>query len=388
MSHFSDRLLGPVPYFLEQPGGEDVVPFVTPAGDRMWLVCHYSLARRVLTDERFSRAEAVKPHAPQLIDAQPVPASMASMDGTDHTRLRRLVAGAFSTRRTAALRPRIERLADQHLDALAAAGLGADLVHELAAPLPVAVLCSLLGIPPEDVPQFRGWVEVLFDLSLGTPEKKARHRLELADYMADLIERKRRTPSVDLLSSMIEAHDRGEVSMDELLTMGLALLMAGYETTVGQLGLSVLSLLADPVAYADLSERPGDLVPTVEELLRLNPSTPLSFSRVALVTMPLGSITVRAGEAVMVSLLHGNRDSGTFPEPHGLRPSRRDAAHLTFGHGIHRCVGAPLARLQLQVVLGRLTQRFPTLRLASHPEPVIWKDGLGTRGLARLLVEW
>ena len=388
MRDLRDRPLGPLPYFLAQPEGEDVVPFVTPAGDRMWLVCDHSLGRRVLTDERFSRAEAVKPHAPQLIDAQPVPASMASMDGTEHTRLRRLVAGAFSTRRIAALRTDIERLADQHLDALAAAGPGADLVHGLAEPLPVAVLCSLLGIPTEDVDRFRSWVEVLFDLSPGTSKEKARRRLELAIYMADLIERKRRRPDVDLLTNMIEAHDRGEMSMGELLTMGLALLMAGYETTVGQLGLSVLSLLSEPVAYAELCKRPEQVVPTVEELLRLNPSTPLSFSRVALVTMSLGSVTVRAGEAVMVSLLHGNRDGGAFPDPGQLRPGRRDAVHLTFGHGIHRCVGAPLARLQLQVALERLTQRFPTLRLASHSEPVVWKDGLGTRGLARLLVEW
>ncbi|NGO71696.1 cytochrome P450 [Streptomyces boncukensis] len=388
MRHFSEAQLGPLPDFLRQSGAGDVVPFVTPAGDQMWLVCDYALGRQVLTDRRFSRAEAVKPQAPQVIDAQPVPDSMASMDGAEHTRLRRVVAGVFSPRRIGAMTPDVERLADRYLDGIAAAGPGTDLVAGLVAPLPLAVLCSLLGVPEEDSGQFRDQVEVLFDVSLDNPTEKARRRLELADYMSELIARKRRSPQDDILTTMIAAHDRGEMSMGELLTMGLALLMAGYETTVGQLGLSALALLSDPAAYTELAAQPDQLVPTVEELLRLTPSTPLSFSRVALETVALGSVTVKAGEAVMVSLLHGNRDGAAFAEPERLEPGGREAVHLTFGHGVHRCVGAPLARLQLQVVLGRLLSRFPALRLASGPEPVVWKDGLGTRGLSRLLVEW
>ncbi|AQT74920.1 MULTISPECIES: cytochrome P450 [Streptomyces] len=396
MKHRSAGPLGPLPEFLGQyvaaeghvPDGIDVVPFFTPAGDKMWLVCDYALARRVLTDRRFSRAEAVAPQAPKLNDAQPVPNSMMSMDGADHSRLRRVVTKAFTTGRTAAMAPAVEELADRHLDALEASGPGTDLIEALVAPLPLAVLCSLLGVPPEDATRFRDWVEVLFDISASTPQEKARRRLELIDYMADLIDRKRRRPQDDLLTSMIAAHEQGDLSMGELLTMGLTLLMAGYETVVGQLGLSVHALLHDPAAYGEVCGQPDRLAPTVEELLRLTPSTPISFPRVAVEPVPLGSVTVQAGEGVIVSLLHGNRDGRTFPEPGLLDPQGRDAAHLTFGHGVHRCLGAPLARLQLQIVLGRLTRRFPTLRTAAGPDAVVWKDGLGTRGLARLRVEW
>ncbi|WP_225828221.1 cytochrome P450 [Streptomyces naphthomycinicus] len=379
---------GPLPELLRQAGDRGVIRVDTPAGDKLWLVCHYALARQVLTDKRFSRAEAVKPHAPQANDAQPAPDSMMSMDGADHARLRRIVSGAFSTGRVAAMAPSIERLTDRHLDAMAALGPGADLIGALATPLPLAVLCSLLGVPPEDGDRFRDWVEVLFDITASTPQVKARRRFELAGYMADLIERKRQEPAEDLLTAMIGAHDRGEMSMAELLTLGLTLLMAGYETTVGQIGLSVLHLLSRPGSYDALRDRPEELAPTIEELLRVTPSTPLSFTRVATEPVPLGDVTVQAGEGVLVSLLHGNLDARTFPEPERLAADGRDAVHLTFGHGVHRCLGAPLARLQLQIVLGRLLRRFPGLRLSSRPDPFLWKDGQGTRGLSRLHVDW
>ncbi|WP_165986390.1 cytochrome P450 [Streptomyces sp. YIM 98790] len=388
MRQISGGRLGPLPEFLDHDDGRDVVPVVTPAGDPMWLVCDYALGRRVLTDQRFSRAEAAAPHAPQIIDAQPVPDSIASLDGAEHSRLRRIVAGAFSTGKVAAMAPDIERLAGRHLDAMAAAGPGADLIEGLAAPLPLAVLCSLLGVPEEDSGTFRTWVEVLFDISASSPREKARRRLELAHYMADLIELKRRSPQDDLLTAMVGAHDRGELTMSELLALGLALLMAGYETTVAQIGLSVLFLLSEADGWPGLVRRPDRLPAVAEELLRLTPSTPVSFSRVALETVPLGSVTVRAGEAVLVSLLHGNRDGGAFPDPARLAPDGHDAMHLTFGHGLHRCVGAPLARLQLRLVLEHLIRRFPALRLAAGPDSVAWKDGMGTRGLSRLQVAW
>ncbi|MFD8825307.1 cytochrome P450 [Streptomyces sp. NPDC059605] len=379
--------LGPLPAFL-RGGQEGVVPIVAPTGDKMWLVCDYALGRLVLIDKRFSRAEAVADHAPKFNDAQPVRDSMMSMDGTDHTRLRRIVTGAFTTGRVAAMAPYVERLTDEHLDRLAAAGPGSDLVEGLATPLPLQVLCSLLGVPPEDSPRFRNWVEVLFDISASSPQEKSRRRLELVDYMSDLIGHKRQRQDDDLLGDLIRAHDRGDLSMGELLTMGLTLLMAGYETTVGQISLSVLALLSDPVAYGQLRERPDTVPAAVEELLRLTPATPMSFTRVALEDVVLGDTTVRMGEAVVVSLLHGNRDGAAFADPELLAPEGHDAVHLTFGHGVHRCLGAPLARLQVRTVLERLMSRFPTMRPAEGDDAIVWKDGLATRGLSRLRVEW
>ncbi|HEX6343057.1 cytochrome P450 [Umezawaea sp.] len=378
--------LGPLPAFMEP--GSGVVPFVTPVGDGMWLVRDHALGRAVLADQRFSRAEATKPHSPRFNDAQPAPDAVMSMDGADHARLRRVVSGAFTTRRVAAMAPAVERLADERLDALAAAGPGADLIGLLATPLPLSVLCSMLGIPAEDGDVFRDWVEVLFDISASSPREKSRRRLELVDYMAELVARKRDSDDEDLLTDLIAAQDQGRLSPGEMLTLGLSLLMAGYETTVGQIGLSVLALLSDPVVLDDLRAHPENLDGLVDELLRLTPSTPLSFPRVALEPVRLGTVVVRTGEAVVVSLLHGNRDAAAWERPEGLCPSGHGAAHLTFGHGVHRCLGAPLARLQLRIVLERLLRRFPGLRVATGSDAVVWKEGMSIRGLARLRVEW
>lgn len=386
----TDTPLGPLPDFITDgtDGTDDIVRFVTPVGDTMWLVRGYALGRAVLTDKRFSRARAALPGGPKFNDAEPAADSMMSMDGDRHARLRRIVSGAFSTGRIAAMASHVERLTDQYLDEIAAHGPGADLVARLAAPLPLAVLCSLLGVPSEDSARFRDRVEVLFDITDDNPHDKARRRTALATYMKDLVDRKRRQPQDDLLTALIGAHDRGALTTNELVTMGLTLLMAGYETTVGQLGLSVLSLLTDHDVYRELVARPERIAPAVEELLRLNPATPLTFPRVAVQPVRLGNVTVQAGEAVMVAPLHGNRDATVFAEPETLRLTGHDTAHLTFGHGVHRCLGAPLARLQVRIVLEHLLRRFPTLRLAAVEEPVAWKEGMAVRGLSRLLVDW
>ncbi|MBT2443094.1 cytochrome P450 [Streptomyces sp. ISL-36] len=380
--------LGPLPAFLtEAPGA--VARVTAPTGDKVWLVRDHALGRLVLTDDRFSRVAAAGARAPKLVDVQPAPQSMVSMDGPDHARLRRVVAGAFTGRRAALLGPSIERLADEHIGRLIAAGPPADLSGGLALPLARGVLCSLLGIPAQDSDCFRDHVEVVFDCTHGTRQEKARHRVRLVSYMAGLIERRRQEPDDDLLTAMIQAHDEDRLSSAELITMGLTLLTAGYETTAGQIGLAALALVSDPLAYGQLRRRPELLPAAVEELLRLTPSTPVSLTRVATQPVRLGGVTVAAGEAVVVSLLHGNRDESVFAEPRGGTSQSRSVTHLTFGHGAHRCPGAPLARLQLQIVLARLLRHFPSLRLAAGPpQAVAWKEGLFTRGLSRLLVEW
>ncbi|MFD9073898.1 cytochrome P450 [Streptomyces lasiicapitis] len=380
--------MGPLPEFFA-PGEEDVKQIVTPSGDKMWLVRDYALGRMVLADDKkFSRAAAVKPDAPTFNDAQPVPESMMSMDGSEHARLRKTVTGAFTARKMAAMAPGIEELTDRYLDGLEAAGPGADIMEHLGNPLPLDVLCQLLGVPLEDSEKFRDWVEVLFDISASTPQEKGRKRLELSAYMADLIDAKRTEPQDDLLTSLIAAQDAGKLSPGELITLGLTLLMAGYETTVGQIALNLNVLLSEPGAYQDLVDHPERVDAAVEELMRVSPTTPLSFSRVATEPVQLGSVLVQAGDALMVSLLNGNRDGNVYPEPDFLEPEGRSSVHLTFGHGLHRCLGAPLGRIQLQIVFARLVSRFPGLRFADVAEPAVWKDGMGTRGLARIHVDW
>ncbi|MDQ1039018.1 cytochrome P450 [Streptomyces sp. V3I8] len=380
--------LGPLPDFM-QPGAEDVVRIVTPTGDDMWLVRNYALGRSVLTDKRFSRVAALAPKAPRFNDAQPAADSMMSMDGNPHARLRRLVSGAFSTGRMARMSTFVEELTDRHLDTVVELGHGADLIENLARPLPLSVLCSMLGVPEEDSPRFRGWVEVLFDINASSPREKARYRIELIEYISELLDHKRRDPQEDMLSDLIAVHDRGDLSMNELLTLGLTLLMAGYETTGGQIGLATLSLLTDRKVYEELTEHPDRVGNAVEELIRLSPATPLAFPRVATEPVQVGDVLVQTGEGIMVALVHGNRDAAVFADAESMNiVTGHDASHLTFGHGVHRCLGAPLARLQVRIVLERLLHRFPTLRLADGDSPFVWKDGLATRGLARLRVAW
>lgn len=379
-------LTGPLPDFLTQVT-EGAGVYAVPSGGQVRMICDYAAGRQVLNAAEFSRSEAIKPDYPKLNDAEPVEHSIMSMDGEDHARLRRIVAGAFTARRTAEMAPRIDHLTTEHLDRLAISGPPADIMSALAKPLPLAVLCELLGIPPRDSEPFKDCVEVLFDISDGVAGK-TRRKLELVRYVTRIIRAKRMNPDDDLLSSLIGAQERGELSQGELVTMALTLLMAGYETTTGQVGLAVLCLLAHPAAYQALVRQP-DLIPgAVEETLRLNPATPVSFARVATRPVRIDGIPIAAGETVMVSMMHGNRDEQVFPASGELRLGGRDPAHLTFGHGVHHCLGAPLARLQMRIILGQLTERFPGLRLANCPEPVMWKDGLATRGLNRLMVEW
>ncbi|MEU8244591.1 cytochrome P450 [Actinoplanes missouriensis] len=358
----------------------------TPLGDVMWLVRDYTLGRRVLTDSRFSRAAAARPGAPQLSSSGPAPTSIMSLDGSDHARLRRIVAMAFTTGRMARLRPFVEQTATDLLTTLAQKGSPADLITGYASPLPATVLGVLLGVPPADRPLFESSVEVVFDLTAGTDDEKARHQLRLVDYMVSLVTQKQSDPGDDLMTMLVGAHQQGQLSKAELVSLGLALLTAGYETTAGQLGLSVLALLrtGEPGRYA---ADPARLEGIVEELMRLSPATPVSFPRVATEDVDLGPVTVAAGEAVLVSFLEGNRDESIYPEPATVLAGRQ-APHLTFGHGVHRCLGAPLARLQLRTALELLFRRFPDLRLAPGDDAVVFKSGLLTRGLARLAVTW
>jgi cytochrome P450 len=378
--------LGPLPEFLRHGGSGAVVRVRTPTGDRLWVVGDYALGRLVLTDPRFSRAAAAKPHAPTFTTANPAPTSVMSMDGADHARLRRLVAGAFTPRRVAALTPLVEQLAGELLDRIEVAGPPVDLVASFAAPLPFAVVCLMLGIPPEDREQFHDWVGVLFDVTASTPQEKARRSFALFTYMSGLVDRKRAEPADDVLCALIRAHDAGALSRTELVDLGLALLTAGYETTVGQISLSVLSLLLEPALRDDLVAG-GVSAAAVEELLRITPATPLSFPRVAVQDVELAGVRIAAGDGVVVSLLHGNRDRAVFPAPERFDPAARSAAHLTFGHGTHYCLGAPLARLQVRLALDALLRRLPKLALADA-DAVGWKDGLAMRGLSRLSVTW
>ncbi|WP_318205696.1 cytochrome P450 [Streptomyces sp. SCL15-4] len=372
---------GPLPSFLAAPPRAAVQRVRMPTGDHMWLVTDYALGRAALADTRLSRAAATHPDAPKWGSVDLSPNSIMSLDGADHARLRRVAAAAFTGTRVTAQAAVIEEAADALLDRVQAAGPGADLVSGYASPLPMVALSSLLGVPVTDRPVFDAAVTALFDMTSRRVGARGRHVLTLVQYMSSLIDGKRDAPGPDLLSALVRAEQSGEISRIELINLGLALLMAGYETTAHQLSLAILELLTGDAPGGAFVEE------LVDELLRKTPSTPITFPRVAVEDLVLGETRVRKGEAVIVSLLHCNHDPGVFRTP-AVRSDARRPAHLTFGHGAHRCMGAPLVLLQMRIALTRLRQRFPGLRLAPRDGALVWREGLATRGVSRLLVEW
>ncbi|WJK38220.1 cytochrome P450 [Solwaraspora sp. WMMA2056] len=374
---------GPLPALVDLTDPAPVVRVSTPTGDQVWVVTDLRLGRAVLGDARFSRAAAAAAGAPRVNTANPAPSSMMSMDGAAHARLRRQVSAAFGPRRVDADAVRVRRLTDELLDAMIAAGPPADLMAAVAVPLPVAVIGDLLGVPAADRPQVQQWAGVLFDVTATGARDKARRAFTLYAYMSRLIDKRRAQPGDDLLTGLITAHDAGALTRTELVDLALAVLTAGYETTVGQFGLGVLAHLLDPAALGTAPDETR-VAAVVEEHLRRLPATPMTFPRVALADVALGPVTVRAGEAVVVSILHANRDTAGDGPPAGTGAR----AHLTFGHGAHYCLGAALARTQLRIALHRLLHRVPGLRLADGPDPVRWWTGLATRGPAQLLVTW
>lgn len=378
---FDHHRIGPLPSFLAAPSGEAVQRVRMPTGDHMWLVTDYAVGRAALADTRLSRAAATHPDAPKWGSVDLSPNSIMSLDGADHARLRRIAGAAFTSARVTAQAAVIEEAAGALLDQLQVEGPGTDLVSGYASPLPMVALSSLLGVPVADRPVFDAAVTALFDMTLRGVRRRGRHVLTLIEYMSSLIERKREVPGQDLLSALVQVERSGEMSRTELINLGLALLMAGYETTAQQLSLAILELLT--------GDTPGGkpVEALVEELLRKTPSTPISFPRVAVEDLVLGGTTVRRGEAVIVSLLHCNHDAEAFCTS-GAKTDARRPAHLTFGHGAHRCMGAPLVLLQMKIALTRLWQRFPGLRLAPGDGALVWREGLATRGVSRLVVEW
>ncbi|MEU6298719.1 cytochrome P450 [Streptomyces erythrochromogenes] len=354
-----------------------------PNGTGMWAVTDYRLGREVLADKRFSRAEAVRPGVPRLSITDPSPESIISLDGREHARMRRFVAGAFTERRLLELQPFIEKTAAECLERLSEQGPSADFVAAVAQPLPLEVLCHILGVPTADRELFGSWVSVLFDLT-GDEGANRAQTFGLTRYMSGLVAQKRKNPGEDLLSSLVRLKDRGEgLTNRELITLCLSLLMAGYETTIDQLTLCVLSLLYDPSLVAALRADP-DLTPSVvEELIRVSPSVFVSFARVTTEPVELDGVTVEPGQPVVVFILGANRTAVPATDGQGRR-----TGHLTFGHGGHRCLGAPLARLQLVTVIRSLVDRFPHLALAEAPEAFSWKTGMATRGLTALRVRW
>jgi cytochrome P450 len=358
-----------------------------PYGGDAWLVTRHQDVRTVLSDQRFSRAAGLTREEPRVSVDTPQ-RGMLDMDPPDLTRLRRLVAGAFTARRVERLRARALIIATELADAIAARG-SADLVEDFALPLPVTMICELLGVPVDDRDDFQLWSKAFLSTTGMLPEQRMACVGRLMEYVAGLVDQRRSHPADDLLGALVAARDgQGSLEEDELLFLAAGLLAAGYETTATQIANFVYVLLTHPEQLRLLRARPDLVASAVEELMRFVPLTAaVTVPRWALQDVELAGGTIHAGEAVFASRSAANRDPRVFSDPGRLDLTRQVNPHMGFGHGIHHCLGAQLARLELRVALSVLLDRLPGLRFATAEANLAWHTGNALRGLVALPVE-
>ncbi|WP_326811908.1 cytochrome P450 [Streptomyces scopuliridis] len=394
---------------------------VGPDGRPAWIVTRYEDVRQSLADPRLSLDKSrALPGGYQGFGLPPaLDANLLNMDPPDHTRIRRFVARAFTARRIEELRRPVRRTADELLDALESGGREsgtlesgtlesggrADLVASYAAPLPIVVICELLGVPPRDRRDFREWTDALIAPDPARPERMKAAIAAMLAFFTELLAHKRAEPGDDLLSALIAARDEGEeaggeaggeashgggdrLSEDELMSLAFLILFAGYENTVQLIGNSVLALLRHPEQLAALRAEPGRTAAAVGEFVRYEGPALLAIRRFAVEDLTIAGVTVPAGETVMLSLAAANRDPHRFADPDRLDLDRDTAGQVALGHGIHYCLGAPLARLETEIALNALLERFPRLALDVPYEELRWRPSTRARGLIALPVRF
>jgi cytochrome P450 len=379
----------PAPQLTRLQLTEPVCEVQLPDGKTAWLVTRFDDVRRVLIDPRFSRAEASKPGVADTGLGQASAGSILGLDPPEHTRLRRLVAGAFTARRVEALRPRVTDLVERLIDDMEALPQPVDLVENFSLPLPVQVICELLGVPAADRHLFHEWSDSVMGIADASAAEAGQERLW--QYFVELIERKRKDPADDLMSALIEARDNDDrLTEDELVRMGLTLLVAGHETTANQINLFLLTLHEYPGQLARLQAKPEIIPEAVEELMRFVQLGEIGtgLPRVATTDVELGGVRIPAGAAVIPAMTIANRDPSVIPDANQLDLTRPQGAHLAFGAGVHHCLGAQLARMELQEALGGLLRRLPSLRPDAPVDELTFKQGMFLRSLRELPVRW
>lgn len=369
-----------------------VSPLVFPDGHEGWLVTGYEAVRKLMADTRFSSRQDLgivhvpyeTPGMPAAAEPSPtIPGLFIAMDPPDHTRLRRKLTGAFTVRRMKQLEEHIADIAEKLLDAMANLAPPVDLVREFALPLPSLVICELLGVPYADRETFQANSAKFLVKEQPLEEKMAAYGA-MTSYLAGLVMGKRAEPGDDLLSDLARDEDLG---IDELTGISFLLLLAGHETTANMLALGTFALLEHPEQLAELRADP-ELVPgAVEELMRYLSVADI-FYRYATEDIELCGETIPKGSTVVVSLLAANRDPRRFDDADTLDIHRTARGHVSFGHGVHQCLGAQLARIEMRAGFAGLIRRFPTLRLAVDPGEVPLRTDMNIYGVHELPVTW
>ncbi|MEU5717991.1 cytochrome P450 [Streptomyces sp. NPDC020403] len=360
-----------------------------PEGSTAWLVVGYEAGRALLADQRLSK-EWHRASPALGVGKVSAGTSMLSSDAPAHTRLRRLVAREFTPRRMERLAPRVQEMTDALLDSmLEGPGRSADLVEALSFPLPMAVICELLGVPTLDRQAFREWSNTA--VSSLDAEARGRATAAMTGYLGGLLAEKRSAPGDDLMSALIHTADGDgdRLSPDELMGMAWLLLVAGHETTVNLISNGVLSLLTHPKQLASLRADFGLIDNAVEETLRYE--GPVETPTYRFTTEPIdvgGTVIPGGGELVLIAMADCDRDPARYPDADRFDITRDARGHVAFGHGIHYCLGAPLARIEARIAIRSLLERCPELRLDTDPAGLSWRTGMLIRGPVTLPVAW
>lgn len=361
-----------------------------PYGGEAWLLTRYHDVQMGLADASLSLAEAAGKDTPRAGPVNPakVPGNLLAMDPPEHTRLRRVVARAFTARTIEQIRPRVQAIADALLQALSASGPPADLVGRLAKPLPAMVIGELLGIPSRDRHWFRALADRIVSTTAATHEEFIAAAAELFSYFAAMLAARREQPRRDLLTVLAQAHPAQHTDQ-ELATLAIAILVGGYETTASEIANMAYTLLTHPDHLSELRRNPGALPRAVEEMLRHIPlGSGAVLPRIALRDITIRGEAIRAGDAVLASRSAANRDESVFACPDALDFGRAPNPHVAFGYGPHRCLGAHLARVELQVAIAALVTRFPAIHLAVPAATLTWQAGRIMRAPQQLPVKW
>jgi cytochrome P450 len=357
----------------------------TATGDPAWLVTGYQDVQRLLADPRLGRSHPTPASAARTGESVLFggPLGNYQTEEADHARMRSLLQPHFTPGRMRALRPRIDALTAGLLDRLAQMDGPTDLIEALAAPLPILVICELLGVPYDDRARFRGWTRAAANVRDRARSEEGLARL--FGYGQQLVARKREHPGDDVISRLCATDGIGD---DEIAMLSMALLFAGHETTVVAIGFGTLLLLTNPGQRHALREDPSLMPAAVEEMLRAPGTGGGGIPRYARADLEVSGVTVRAGDLVLLDNGAANHDEVIFGDPDRFDITRQGVAHLTFGHGRRYCLGAPLARIELQAVFSQLLPRFPAMRLAVPATELRLNADVLARGLAELPVTW